>query len=417
MAARPRLPVACNQAVFSVSEPLRLDPPVSGPRHSPRLRHVLLACGLLLAALCCWWWLQPPGPTSVRAVVDGMVFPVVSPFSARVEAVFVAEGERVQQGQVLARMDTTEMKERFAAAGRETAALRAPSGPPGMEEMAQRLKAAQEAEQDMTRRLGLARHEEDMKRRVREERVTEHVRAQLHRRSLDNQGGEAAAGKARYTAAREAETRARQNMERAAADFETASRERAALDQELARIRQEMLHDRQMASRSRSAVLTNTGPAAALPALPDGNLRAPADGRILPGMARAGQTVPRDAPLLFLLPEGRDGAESYWVMAYFSPENRDALQAGQACSVLLPDDTVLDGRILEVLENRELPPDMPLPPRSSEKSGAPHAPHTASGQQHVPVRVGLDLGKGPVPLPGTSATCTVRPSFFRNRFF
>ena len=220
-----------------MSEPLRLDPPVSG--RSPRLRHALLACGLLLAALCCWWWLQPPGPTSVRAVVDGMVFPVVSPFSARVEAVFVAEGDRVRQGQVLARMDTTELKERFAAAGRETAALRAPSGPPGMEEMAQRLRAAQEAEQDMTRRLGLARHEEDMKRRVREERVAEHVRAQLHRRSLDNQGGEAAVGKARHTAAREAETRTRQDMERAAADFEAASRERAALDQELARIRQE----------------------------------------------------------------------------------------------------------------------------------------------------------------------------------
>lgn len=101
--------------------------------------------------------------------------------------------------------------------------------------------------------LAQARNEEEAKRIQREDRVTEHVRAQLAVRSLDSQGGERAVGKSRYATARRAEGEARARMQSAKDEFEQVSRMRAALDQELGRVRDEMLRARQLASRNRYA--------------------------------------------------------------------------------------------------------------------------------------------------------------------
>lgn len=92
-------------------------------------------------------------------------------------------------------------------AGREVNGMRVMAGPPSMEETAARLKQAQTAEQEMVRRIAQARHEEDQKQKNREDRVAEHVRAQLALRTLDSQGGEHAVGAARYAAAKQAKCR------------------------------------------------------------------------------------------------------------------------------------------------------------------------------------------------------------------
>lgn len=108
---------------------------------------------------------------SERAMLDAMVHVVAPEFSAPVEAFYVKEGDRVRRGQPLLRMNARAYQGRLGEAGREAAALRGMAGPPTMEETAARLKAAQDAEQDMVRRLAQARNEEDVKQQLRQERV------------------------------------------------------------------------------------------------------------------------------------------------------------------------------------------------------------------------------------------------------
>lgn len=428
-------------------EPLHLELPTFRPRKKSSVFLRLLPLWVLLAGIAVFLlWPRTPEITSAWAVLDGPVRPIVSDFSARLDAVFVHEGDSVKQGQILARMDTSAFARHFADAGRETAALRAASGPPGppdMEEMAQRLKDAQETERNMTRRIALARHEEEMRRRAREDRVAEHVRAQLYRRTLDSRGGEYAVGKTAYAAAREAEARAKNAMDDAAAAFEAYSRERAALDQELTRIREEILRYKQLASRNRYEphALAAASPASpATPAQkPDGNLYAPQDGRILPGMAAVGQIIQRGEPVLVLLPATQGTASATAAMAYFAPQAGMELKVGQACSVALPEGVRLDGKIQEVLPKQPLPVSAPQTenattgnatpenapqdtPRRAASPNAltpPHAPQASSlpvEQKHyVPVRISLEATDTAL-VPGTIVTCTVKSSLWSRLF-
>ena len=209
----------------------------------------LWVIGCLVAAG--WWWIESGRVTSTWAMLDGMVYAVSSEFPAKVESVAVREGDRVKKGQVLARLDARAYAGRVGEAGREAAGLRAMAGPPSIEETAARLKQAQDSEQEMVRRIALARHDEDLKQKAREERVAEHVRAQLALRTLDSQGGERAVGSARYAAAKQAEAQTRLAKERAIVEFEQVSLVRAAIDQELARVRAEALRYKQLASSNR----------------------------------------------------------------------------------------------------------------------------------------------------------------------
>ena len=141
-----------------------------------------------------WLWLVQGRIASDRAFLDAMVHVVAPEFSAPVEGFFVREGDSVRRGQPLLRRNARAYQDRLAEAGREGAALRGmsgqASGPPTMEEAAARLKAAQDAEQDMVRRLALARNEEAASLRMQQDSVALHVRLQLDLRSLDAQGGE-----------------------------------------------------------------------------------------------------------------------------------------------------------------------------------------------------------------------------------
>lgn len=197
------------------------------------------------------------------------------------------------KGQVLARLDAKAYAGRVGEAGREAAALRAMAGPPSIEETTARLKQAQDSEQEMVRHIALARHDEDLKQKAREERVAEHVRAQLALRTLDSQGGERAVGGARTQPPNRLKRRPALPRKGAIVDFEQVSLVRAAIDQELARVRAEALRYKQLASNNRYAPKYVAGAlGAAMNAVPqnavDGNLYAPQDGRILPRHRHAG---------------------------------------------------------------------------------------------------------------------------------
>ena len=359
-----------------------------------------------------WWWIEAGRITSTWAMLDGMVYAVSSEFPAKVESVAVREGDRVKKGQVLARLDARAYAGRVGEAGREAAGLRAMAGPPSIEETAARLKQAQDSEQEMVRRIALARHDEDLKQKAREERVAEHVRAQLALRTLDSQGGERAVGSARYAAAKQAEAQTRLAKERAIVEFEQVSLVRAAIDQELARVRAEALRYKQLASSNRYAPKYVAGAlGAAMNAVPqnavDGNLYAPQDGRILRGIAMPGQSVQRGEPVVLLLPEGKEAQKSFWLLAFFTQDAANALKPGQKCAITLKNDTRLEGRVYDRLDPQPLPPNALADSKDASETAA-------RPEVYVPVRITISDGEGKQFEPGMLGKCEVMTRVFWN---
>ncbi|MBD8894643.1 biotin/lipoyl-binding protein [Desulfovibrio desulfuricans] len=370
----------------------------------------LWVIGCLVAAG--WWWIESGRVTSTWAMLDGMVYAVSSEFPAKVESVAVREGDRVKKGQVLARLDARAYAGRVGEAGREAAGLRAMAGPPSIEETAARLKQAQDSEQEMVRRIALARHDEDLKQKAREERVAEHVRAQLALRTLDSQGGERAVGSARYAAAKQAEAQTRLAKERAIVEFEQVSLVRAAIDQELARVRAEALRYKQLASSNRYAPKYVAGAlGAAMNAVPqnavDGNLYAPQDGRILRGIAMPGQSVQRGEPVVLLLPEGKEAQKSFWLLAFFTQDAANALKPGQKCAITLKNDTRLEGRVYDRLDPQPLPPNALADSKDASETAA-------RPEVYVPVRITISDGEGKQFEPGMLGKCEVMTRVFWN---
>ena len=370
----------------------------------------LWVVGCLVAAG--WWWIESGRVTSTWAMLDGMVYAVSSEFPAKVESVAVREGDRVKKGQVLARLDARAYAGRVGEAGREAAGLRAMAGPPSIEETAARLKQAQDSEQEMVRRIALARHDEDLKQKAREERVAEHVRAQLALRTLDSQGGERAVGSARYAAVKQAEAQTRLAKERAIVEFEQVSLVRAAIDQELARVGAEALRYKQLASSNRYTPKYVAGAlGAAMNAVPqnavDGNLYAPQDGRILRGIAMPGQSVQRGEPVVLLLPEGKEAQKSFWLLAFFTQDAANALKPGQKCAITLKNDTKLEGRVYDRLDPQPLPPNAIADNKDARETAA-------RPEVYVPVRITISDGEGKQFEPGMLGKCEIMTRVFWN---
>ena len=370
----------------------------------------LWVIGCLVAAG--WWWIESGRVTSTWAMLDGMVYAVSSEFPAKVESVSVREGDHVKKGQVLARLDARTYAGRVGEAGREAAGLRAMAGPPSIEETAARLRQAQDSEQEMVRRIALARHDEDLKQKAREERVAEHVRAQLALRTLDSQGGEHAVGRARYAAAKQVEAQTRLAKERAIVEFEQVSLVRAAIDQELARVRAEALRYKQLASNNRYAPKYVAGAlGAAMNAVPqnavDGNLYAPQDGRILRGIAMPGQSVQRGEPVVLLLPEGKEAQKSFWLLAFFTQDDANALKPGQKCAITLKNDTKLEGRVYDRLDPQPLPPNALADSKDAKETAA-------RPEVYVPVRITISDGEGKQFEPGMLGKCEIMTRVFWN---
>ena len=395
-------------------EPIYLHLPEAPlKKHGRQFLRLLPIWVLVFLAAGGWWWIEAGRVTSTWAMLDGMVYAVSSEYPARVDAVNVREGDRVKKGQVIARLDVSGYAKRMAEAGKEVAGMRVMAGPPSMEETASRLRQAQSSEREIVQRIAQARHEEDQKQKNREDRVAEHVRAQLALRTLDSQGGEHAVGAGRYAAAKQAEMQTRLAKERAMVEFEQVSLVRAAMDQELARVRAETLRYKQMASNNRYAPQYVAGAlGAAMNAAPqqvvDGNLYAPQDGRILRGLAMPGQTVQRGDPVALLLPEGKEAQKSFWVIAYFTQDAANALKPGQKCAVSLQNNVKLEGRIYDRLE----PQPLPAGATANSKEVAASKDAGASQQLYVPVRITISDGEGKQFEPGMVGSCEIMTRVF-----
>ncbi len=363
-----------------------------------------------------WLWLFQGRIASDHAMLDAMVHVVAPEFSAPVEGFFVREGDSVRRGQPLLRLNARAYHDRLAEAGREGAALRGMAGqalgPPTMEESAARLKAAQEAEQNMVRRLALARNEEDARLRLQQDSVALHVRLQLDLRSLDAQGGERVVGKSRYATAVASEAQARRQMELSKVEHEEASRMRTALEQELGRIRQEMLRYKQMASRQRYAPMPSDRPGGAHKGqdspLADANLYAPVDGRVLRITGVAGQMARSGEALVLLLPDGAAVTENYWLLAYFAQDRAGGILPGQPCRIALEGGQALRGAVLDVFAPQALPGNpQVLPGNPQGQQGGKKTEGGAAAALYTPVRISIEPGDQALPPPGTLAECVV----------
>ncbi|MDR1776480.1 MAG: biotin/lipoyl-binding protein [Desulfovibrio sp.] len=376
-----------------MAEQLRLEMVAAAPRRFlarfPRKGlAAALAAIFALAALSCWWWFQGR-VSSVAATLDEQMYPVAPEFSARLEELAVRVGDRVKANQMVGRMDAKAYERRLREAGKDAAALR----PTLMEETAERLAKAQAAEKAITERLAQARNEEETRRRSREERVLEHVRAQLALRTLDSQGGEKKVGKTRYEDARQAEAQTRTAMETAGEEFEQASRQRAAVDQELRRLREEGLK------------IAEGGQSASPPLEADGTLYAPVSGTVTQTPFKPGQMVKRGQPVALIRPEAENGG----IVAWFPVENKNSLNAGQACDVRLEgEEEPLRGEVVEIMTPGALPPDV--------------HPFGADGNMNrdifdnvhifVPVRIRLKDRLRPDTRRGGPTSCVVRTRGF-----
>lgn len=379
-----------------MAEPLYLELP-RAPRSVRRRLPVLFLVLLVAVGAGVGWWFFSGRVTSVTARLDGMVHMVAPRFSGQLATLDVKAGDAVTAGQPVGTMETGSYDRQLAQAAAEAAALR-PSQGPDMVESAARLRQAQEAERDLAVRMAQARHEEDTLRLLREERVTEHVRAQLAVRSLDSQGGERTAGARRYAAAREAEAMARARKEAAIADFERVSLMRAAMEQELGRIREEITAARGRASQQRRAA---SGIAPGRLAA-DGTLFAPVNGTVLQRVAEPGQLLQAGEPALFIAPSGQAASDAFWVDAWFPVAAAGGIRAGQRCSVSVGDAS-LSGTVREVFPPQALPEALaPAPASGGEGAASVRRPVA-----YLPVRVALD-GDLPSGLaPGAAVTCVV----------
>lgn len=343
----------------------------------------VLAVILLVAAGISWVYMGQI--ESIQAQFDGMVYTVEAPASGTLASVEVGRGDQVGMGQTLAVMEKAPESPQRNEAARDIAAL-ARQGrleAPSMEEMAARVRRAQEAEKEIATRLGNARSQEEAMRRTREQKVLEHVRAQLAMRS----------GRYAEDGARKAEAAARASMETARSDFERASLQRAAIERELERIRADLARAGKRAAATPAAAAAGS---AQQKAAGDGIIAAPCAGSVIKSSAEAGMAVEAGQPLFMLQPSGGE-PDSYWALAWFAPADAGRIRAGQPCSIKVPGMGDLAGKVAEVLPEREIP-------AGNEKNGGAGS---RAGQRALPVRIKFEtLPPGRLAM-GTPLSCEV----------
>lgn len=333
----------------SSEQGIRLDwPKVKPPRKAFLQRAVGLFAVLIFVAAGGGWVLWTLGlVSSDTAMVDGRTYTITPRMTDTVTQVLVSQGQSVVAGQVLLRLNGLSYQQELAEARQQVQAVR----PPNIEETAERVARAQAAEASMVQRIALARGEETNRRRMIEDSVAAHVKAQLAMRSLDAQGLQ---GQPAYAKAVQAEATARRRMESDRNAAEEASRIRTAVEGELQRIRREIETYRAQsgaavqASGAKTAENSSARPFAAFAA--DGDdmsvLTAPVAGRVALVQAVPGQRVERGQAVVQLVPsrpsgalgsaEGGSGAaEDIWILALFPEKDIVNIRPGQSCTIRL----------------------------------------------------------------------------------
>ncbi|MBQ7456006.1 MAG: HlyD family efflux transporter periplasmic adaptor subunit [Desulfovibrio sp.] len=349
-------------------------PATNVPGTREKMKKMLWLLGILCLLLCLvlyvFFWSHKP-IVSQYAMVDGMIHTVATEIAAPLVDIVVAEGSRVQKGQIVAHRDVSAMTREVSTARKDIEQLRGPS----MEEIDRRLRSAEDAEDDAIARLAKVRHEEEAKKVQMEALVLEHVKSELAMRSIEASHG---AGSSEYKAAYARERKIRGQMEQAKEAFERSSRIRAAMSQELGRIRYEVEQAKQLASRNRFRIQPMPESKKTKEAAVNPTLFAPIDGRVIKIVAKAGEQLAAGDPVMLILPEGQE--RSLWIRAWFPVTEQKALHLGMPCTVERELGGVFEGRIEEIASQGPIPKG-----------------HGLDGLDGIPVRIALTKQDGLMP--------------------
>lgn len=327
------------------------------------------------------WWLSEGKISSVYARVDTVVYTVEPEYLTRVEKILVHQGEEISYGKPLANIQSAQVDQ---SQNPDPEAAN-PDSLSNSSEISGRINATTENERDMSNRLARARAEEERYQRVLQQRVTEHVRAQLYMRSIDPGNYMA------YQQATNMEQAARARSDVANEEFEKVSKLRAAIETELGRIRYEISRRKLRGARAEQPSPKKPQPQPQLAPKFD-TLYAPVSGRIMSINARPGQTVLRGQPVFVILPAGQN---ENWIQAWFPLSAQRMLKLGQK-AIIKSGNIHLTGQVAGI---------------GSEAQSLP----TESGRQntqYLPVRIQAleprELGKL---APGTNVDCQIQTRY------
>lgn len=366
---------------------------------NPRALAIIILAALVILAGIFSWWLSRGKVSSAAARLDTIVYTVEPDFPTRLENVYVKSGESVKAGQPLGRIDLA--PQAFVP---PPPAHAAPSGNrhmPDMQDISERLAAAQLAEKSMASKVAQARAEEEKTRQLWQDLVTEHVRAQLAMRSLDSRNPA-------YAQARQVEEMARSRMESAKDIFEKISISRAAMDHELNRIRAELARVRQRTGSRIPATKT----AESKPEFhAESNLYSPVDGKVMRINAAPGQMLAKGEPVFLILPTGREYASESWIQAWFPVEDKGRIHPGQKVSIRFAGgEAHISGKVQAVGDAAQgLPEQATGEPKTATASSAMRDGEEA---KYLPVKITIDNPAEIVNLPpGTKAECQIQTRY------
>ena len=96
--------------------------PKPARKRRPPVWLLVLVCIIAVAGAGAWYWWQqqlnalPPGIAKTNGRLEAEQVEIAAKYPGRVDAVLVKEGDMVHAGQVLARMETTELEAQLQAA-------------------------------------------------------------------------------------------------------------------------------------------------------------------------------------------------------------------------------------------------------------------------------------------------------------
>lgn len=286
----------------------------------------LCAClALILLAAIFSWWLANGTVSSIQAKMDTMVYTVEPEFPGRVRNVIAQLGQDVQSGQVIGTMEVTEA---YVPQNQQS----------GLQGITDRLSATQAAEKQLATRVSEARAEEERLYRIYQDSVTEHVRAQLAMRALNQRNHGA------YQQAQAAELAAKSRMQAANDEFERASKARAAMDVELNKIRAQI----QRARRALTPGMVESALSGQAPMAKVVDLYAPVTGKVIRVNADLGHPVHKGQDLFTILPTGDDYLTASWIQAWFPTAARKHLEVGQEALIRFENGLQLKGKVKSV---------------------------------------------------------------------
>ncbi len=320
-----------------MSQQLELTPSPN-PSRMPKKYIIagMLAIVLVALVLCILWIYSGRIVTDSGLIRVGLV-PISTPMTSTLTEILVLPGEKVQQGQLLARLDGKDYMQQYAAA---SALVHGSFSLPSPEQNAARLAEIKALEEHLVQQIALARHEEHAARILVEQHSIAHARASLHMR---NTAAAHAPAHERKKAV-DAELKARQLLEQAQQFFEYTSRGRSAIEGELHNIRNDIAHARRPETAPYAASQHTADNAPHL-------IYAPVTGTLTDNFPQVGSVVQKDQVLFSISPDRQD---SMTATAVLPASAAKSITQGTPCFLIPKDmDETLTGVLDKVVNTSD----------------------------------------------------------------